>query len=314
MKNAAKFFEYARERQQILLRRQAGKDPPWTNDPILRKYRFCCVFREDDRTTRWFRENVRDPMNKKRDPRLLLATVVFRMFNRIETAEAIFCDDNLLGEYSAFDAFSERGDTRILRRSILKRLGNRGPFVTGSYIISTPPGHSKLDGVLAIIKRFYSGMEEFELGAGVMDTVGWRGEEGATAILGLNSGAITLEETWNWLRKFDYLGTFHSYEIVTDLRHTYLLNRAPDIMTWCNPGPGCRRGLNRVIGRALGERVRREQILSEMGELLRVSRINKYWPQKWQSWEMRDVEHQLCEWDKYERTRLGEGRPRGVFR
>jgi hypothetical protein len=34
----------------------------------------------------------------------------------------------------------------------------------------------------------------------------------------------------------------------------------------------------------------------------------------WPSWEMRDVEHTLCEFDKYERIRLGEGRTRGVYR
>ena len=30
--------------------------------------------------------------------------------------------------------------------------------------------------------------------------------------------------------------------------------------------------------------------------------------------EMRDIEHCLCEFDKYERTRLGEGRPRAKYK
>jgi hypothetical protein len=29
---------------------------------------------------------------------------------------------------------------------------------------------------------------------------------------------------------------------------------------------------------------------------------------------MREVEHTLCEFDKYERVRTGEGKPRGVYR
>lgn len=309
------FFAYARERQHILLRRASGKPPPWTDDPILQKYRFCCVFREDDRTTRWFRENVRGPMSDKRDDRIMLATVVFRMFNRIEVGEAIFRDDDLLGGHSAFDMFSEGGDVRHLRRAILRRLGKRGPFVTGAYIISAPPGYSKLDGVLEVIRRFYRQKREWVgLGAGVLDTTGWGGEESATEMLAAGPGEFTLEATWEWLRKFDYLGVFHSYEIVTDLRHTYLLDRAPDIMSWANPGPGCRRGLNRVMERDKSERLSRDQIIGEMRDLLMESRDPRHWSRKWQRWEMRDVEHTLCEVDKYLRTKNGEGRPRGVMR
>jgi len=52
-----------------------------------------------------------------------------------------------------------------------------------------------------------------------------------------------------------------------------------------------------------------------MGDLLQYSKSEELWPRDcgWPEWEMRDVEHTLCEFDKYERVRLGEGRPRGVF-
>ena len=30
--------------------------------------------------------------------------------------------------------------------------------------------------------------------------------------------------------------------------------------------------------------------------------------------EMREIEHCLCEFDKYERTRLGQGRPRSFYK
>ena len=54
------FFAYARERYRIRLKRNAGESKPWTDDPILAQYSFTEVFREDDKTTRWLRENVRD--------------------------------------------------------------------------------------------------------------------------------------------------------------------------------------------------------------------------------------------------------------
>jgi hypothetical protein len=43
------------------------------------------------------------------------------------------------------------------------------------------------------------------------------------------------------------LGPFLAYEIVTDLRFTALLENAPDIMTWANPGPGAKRGITRLL-------------------------------------------------------------------
>jgi len=137
-----------------------------------------------------------------------------------------------------------------------------------------------------------------------------------------------------------------SYEVVTDLRHTALLDRAPDIMTWANPGPGACRGLARVNGLVDKDAIEKEFsrsnqrdraiVIRGMRALLEASRSPSYWPQargraissdsevychslktaseQWPAWEMRDVEHTLCEFDKYERVRLGQGRPRRLFR
>ena len=146
-----KFFRYARARHQVYLNRTAGKArEDWTKDPILKQYRFTNVFRELDKTTAWFRKYVRDPMRE--DPRVLLATVVFRLLNRIEVGEAVFCQQDI--EYaSAFEAFEQTGNVRHLRKAIRANCGD-GPYVTGAYIISSPAGYSKLDGVLEVIRRF----------------------------------------------------------------------------------------------------------------------------------------------------------------
>lgn len=321
-----KFFKYARTRHQIFLSRTAGLPrEKWTKDPVLMQYRFTNVFRELDKTTVWFRENVRDQLRDK--PEVLLATVVFRLLNRIEVGEAIFCQTMLpIGRFktgqrglTAWDAFIASGDVGVLKHAIVTALP-KGPYVTGGYIISSPPGFAKLDGMLDIIRRF-------------IQTSEWR--ERAQRI---RDSEYSLEETWRWLKGFDYFGPFHSYEIVTDLRFTALLDRAPDIMTWANPGPGARRGANRVNGRDKKDHsVSRDGLIEEMQVLLSHSKNPDMWPQynepggwygpkdvwsndkkwsrdAWPAWEMRDVEHTLCEFDKYERTRLGEGRPRGVYR
>lgn len=305
------FFEYARLRQEAHDAKMRGVPKgQQSSDDVLNKYSFCNVFREDDRTTIWCRENVREAY--KNSPWLIPAIVTFRMFNRIDMGEAVFSQHDMFDGGNAFDHMMQDktlGNVKILRRAV-KALKPNGPYATGAYIISSPPGYDKLDGVLEVIRRFVRGSSEYP-GCGEM---GWAD---ATAFLHENRNRpskIRLEEAWTWFRQFDYLGNFHSYEIVTDLRHTRLLRRASDVMTWANPGPGCKRGLNRVFGRKLGERIPRDQMMTEMQVILDLSASEKYWPKKWSSWEMRDVEHTLCEFDKWRRTHDGDGRPRGVYR
>lgn len=315
----ADFFKYAVARHQIYHARCAGKPrEQWTDDPIFQQYRFTNVFRELDKTTLWFANNVREPLRHR--PEVLLATMVFRMFNRIEVGEAIFCQtgDTLKGS-NAFSTFVDTRDTRHMRRAIINFVGKKGPHATGAYIISSPPGYSKLDGILKLLET----ANGIEVGG-----LGWRQVAAICSV-----GPMTLQAVFDWLSGVPYFGKFHSYEIVTDLRHTALLDRAPDINTWANVGPGAARGLARIHGRAitergkLAERVPVPQMLDEMREILRRSRDAKHWPQPskrslggpqvvvdWPRWELRDVEHTLCEYDKYCRVREGQGAPRGVYR
>lgn len=327
-----RFFAFARERHAIHLRRRHAVMEPWTSDPILWQYRFTNVFRELDRTTVWFRENVRDPMRDS--PDVLLATVVFRWFNRIATGEAIFSPDYYADNSSAFEKLLTTSDAGVLQPPILDAL-DKGPYVTGAYIVKTPDGYNKLDGVLQCIRWF---MEQEHPSPNsnppsLWSRYIWR--RMADSLLE-GRGTYTLEEVWNWLRQFPYLGDFMAYEIVTDLRWTALLDQAPDIMTWANPGPGATRGVGRVFMQnkdAYNQHRDKESLITDMRSLLAFSRDPAYWPQwylnagydshnyiqfekqgDWPAWEMRDVEHTLCEFDKYERVRTGEGRPRGRFR
>jgi hypothetical protein len=106
-----------------------------------------------------------------------------------------------------------------------------------------------------------------------------------------------------------------AYEVVTDLRHSIHLQNAEDIMTWANAGPGAQRGLNRIHGRPLNQTIKKDVLNMEMKDLLDISdevagMLNTNVPRL----EMREIEHCLCEYDKYERVRLGEGRPRAKYK
>jgi hypothetical protein len=44
--------------------------------------------------------------------------------------------------------------------------------------------------------------------------------------------------------------------------------------------------------------------------LLSYSQRVVYWPGHWPAWDMRTVEHTLCEFDKYQRALSGDGKPK----
>jgi len=108
-------------------------------------------------------------------------------------------------------------------------------------------------------------------------------------------------------------GDFVAYEIVSDLRWTPLLSKASDILTWANPGPGATRGLNRIHGRPLKAKPAKSQLIREMRALLKESQQPGRLANHMRPLEARDIEHALCELDKYLRVKNREGRPRSHY-
>jgi len=283
------FFGYARERYTILRKRRAGHAAPWTSDPVLQQYRFCNVFREDDRVTEWFRENIRKPLGTGYT-RLFRATVVFRYLNRIETGERI--RDPLL---TCLTADLLLGEIELRLRQLVQQ---REKILGPAYMIKTPVGKDKVTGLLEIWRDIFSHEEQIVKTARVEQS-----------IRGLTEA---LAERY-------FCGPFMAYEIATDLRHSPFLGRASDTLTWANPGPGAMRGAARVLGDEASSLSRGntgdvDLVQSIMGELLSASRDNTHWPSGWPRWELREVEHTLCEFDKYERARTGEGRPKQLYK
>ena len=103
-----------------------------------------------------------------------------------------------------------------------------------------------------------------------------------------------------------------AYEMVSDMRHTRLLEDATDIRTWANPGPGAKRGLQR-----LGLPYKKDaDAITSMRSLLALTDDGYHYtlaPHVPRPLEMRDIEHSLCEFDKYCRVKFGEGEPRSKY-
>lgn len=104
----------------------------------------------------------------------------------------------------------------------------------------------------------------------------------------------SMEHVFHWLTPFYGIGPFVAYEIVCDLRFVMKLFQPTDTLTWANVGPGAKRGM---------QRLGLEPTLKTMRWLLDdfdSSQLKCEWP-----FELREIEHSLCEWDKY--CRIDEG-------
>lgn len=90
------YWYFAAERQRVFERRTTGQPPPWTDDPILREFKFCNVYRAADRVSQYMIRDVcyHDEPCSPEDR--LFQIVAFRTFSKIETWRAV---RDFLGRY-----------------------------------------------------------------------------------------------------------------------------------------------------------------------------------------------------------------------
>jgi hypothetical protein len=275
--NPQPMIDWMRERQKIYRKRQAGHPRPYTEDYAMSHYRFCNVFRELDKVTMWIRDNWRTPY--AHHPKLPFAMAVARYFNHPATLAEI--------------GFPETWNPEELNARLEARSYKEKTF-SPAYIIS--PGGSTKPKIERVIFDYLTPI--------------W--EESEKWIV-----PNSIEKTWKNISRHDGFGAFIAYEVVSDLRHTPLLRKSPDAYTWANPGPGACRGLQRLLGKT-GKDVRRSLppafMLASMRHLLIVCKQALAGEDiRFTSLEMRDIEHSLCETDKWLRVATGEGSPKERF-
>lgn len=80
------FWTYLAARHSITMKRLRREPWPWTDDPILRDYRFPNVYRELDRGTQYLIHELLPQLQPKD---VLFNLVAYRHFNKIETSRLI---------------------------------------------------------------------------------------------------------------------------------------------------------------------------------------------------------------------------------
>jgi len=268
---------FIKERHLIYQRRFVEKKPkPWTKDPILQQYRFCNVYRELDTQTEWLFKNWGNN-GKNTDPNYWFACAVFRLTNWHETAEELGypVPFNKLHFIKVLNARKKRGDK----------------VYNGAYIIST--NGVKMEKSEYLAEKLGTLYKEREY-------IRYKPKE-------------PLEEFAKRLQEFDTMGSFITGQVVADLKYVGAARKAPDWWTYVTSGPGSRRGLGRVMegtpDMPLSEEDWQHCINVLMDEYVEGYLAENDMPKM----HLQDLQNCLCEFDKYERVRLGEGRPKSKY-
>jgi hypothetical protein len=278
MVNYLPLWNWVTERERVRIRKDILRDPhPWTDDPIIGTYRFCNVRREDDRVTRWINKHIR--VRFRHHPNLWLMLCIARQINWPNTLRELIMQE----AWPSTKSFNPEMMTIVLNER-----KNRGDKIyTGAYMISAPreKGSDKQSYISeVVIGDLWKRRNTFP------------------------NDPESMKDVHSWIMKSNGWGQFMAYQAVVDMRFTSILEDAKDIDTWAAAGPGTIRGLNRLHGRNLNQKITQEQALREMKII---------YPMVYKKTAVKvdfsDVPNILCETDKYLRVKNGEGKPRALY-
>lgn len=305
------FRYYVYERERIRIEKDIKKNPPpHTDDPILRKFSFCNIFRQHDKVTRHYLKWIEPLVDKwAENPTVhtkfdvIVNTIYYRIFNWPPTMTTT---GHLNGHISHNTKRLQEQREDFLT-TIMKRREDGEKVYTGAYII--PNDRMAIEKPIVC---FNSIDQAYLHKRRIVET------------LDENS----LEEMWRVLKMCVSLcGPFIGYEIVTDLSYNILANAA-DKFSWANAGPGAKRGINWLQGVNKRRRISPDDCLFQMKMVMksmeklfddfnRETKDQIYMRQFGMAsalTNMRTAEHTLCEYDKYMRVLYEEGRPRATYK
>lgn len=272
------FYNFVHERWAIRERRIAGQPWPWTDDPILREYKFTNVKREHDRTSRILIDEFYSKHKISPFEEVLLNSAIFRYFGTVEAARAF-----------GWSSFSRASLERV-EDIAAQRLAKRERLYTGAYLVTSGgrkgPKHQT-------ICRGY-----------LVDLI-----DKATLVRDATLERETMEDAVIALCRIDGFALFMAKEVLIDTRYTGCW-QPTDLETWTAVGPGAARGAAYIKYGELGHTISRPNALDVCREVHVAQDQYDGLPHL----TLEDVQFQMCEFFKYVKTAAGAGRPRSRYR
>jgi hypothetical protein len=286
----ARFLRMLKTREQIRLAKAAGAPWPWSDDDVLNRHKFTNVKRENDRTTRWLRAHWTAQHATADAATVLFNCGVFRVFGTVAFAE----QTGWTADVSAWNAFLERCNAVAC-------------WHAGNHAFTSAYNRIRFNAELRkcpvdVYEKELSTLEGLRL---AVDDI----------VAAPAGGRLSWRAVCTRLRRVSGFGGsgFMAKEVLLDAMGWASMRRlVRDDGDWTPPGPGARRGLNRLYGRPrdMGANATRDSALEtsfvcEMRLLLRTLRSLDPEFCKSVDLNIHDVQFQLCEYDKYCRVRDG---------
>lgn len=270
------FFYFINERHKIYLKKTTGRPKPWTDDPILRDWKFCNVFRQYDKQSKLLIDNVIKP-HWNDDPALMLFNIyAFRAFNWARTYSCLV-------EGMGQNNWLNRWEPKEAQMLLWNYNRNQGLKLTsGAYMIRGREGIPKYESIVQTL------------------TTIWETKDEIITKFTNPITAHTLEALFATCdaRKFWGWGEFTTYQIVLDCTYSPILENPDDINTWCIFGPGAIRGIHEIYP----ELPKNMMLQAARGLLLDSPKfIEGHVP----TLTLQDCEFALCELQKYRRIKAG---------
>ncbi|KAG9123150.1 hypothetical protein FRC07_000180 [Ceratobasidium sp. 392] len=284
-------FYWIHERHQLFMRRFQGLPPPWTDDIILQRHRFTNVSRTYDRATQFLIRRVIN-IGDQNHEELFFRVVLFRLFNRISTYEYLeeHCGPLTIANFNV----------KQWTRALLDLQDSKTPLYTAAYQINWPnfgaetankPSHQKH---FILIKHMLRDNLPNKIRA-----------------------CKTLKRAFELIREYPSFGNFTSYQLALDLNMLPEINYNQD--AWAPVGPGSRNGLLKMFGSGVKgiETEAMLYLLSIQDEHWRRLNVDMNTPVHGPGLcppkiGLPEIEHALCEVDKYSRERHPDIRLNGA--
>lgn len=228
------YWRFAAERLAIYYRKQQKSEGSWTDDPVLAKFRFTNTYRAADRVSQYLiREVQYASCRSSASVEIFFRTLLFKIFNRIETWEAI---------EAAVGPIVWRPGILDKIEIVLDRLMRHGQRIySAAYIMPAPRlgGVRKHANHLALLKQMMD------------DRLADRLRQ-----------APDLATAYEMLLRYPGLGPFLAFQYAIDLNYSELLDFSES--DFVVAGPGAIDGISKCFDDY--ERYRPEDIIHAMAE------------------------------------------------
>ena len=213
------YWEFTAKRQEIFMKRFHGEPPPWSDDPILREFKFCNVFRAADRVSQYLIRNIAYNGDTSSPEDTLFQILAFRTFSKENTWRMVI--EYLKGPPTI--ANLKDGSFLAALEEVRRRSGG---LYTGAFILCATAAYGHRIKHRNYVDLFKDMFIKNSLGSKLLDSRG-------------------LQEVYELLHQFPLMGDFMSYQISIDLNYSKWINFCENDFT--KPGPGALRGIKKVF-------------------------------------------------------------------